>query len=321
VHPDQAGRQPVEVLDVPDHALQADQPEQRPAQPDGGSRGAGQPQSRRERDGEPAEQPADVRVELGRPGQREIEPGHRARTGQRPGAGHHGPGGEHQRHRGHHAVAEQPQVGPDQRPGRCQALGAADVQRDRGGENRDRRQEVQRHHARVELGQHHDAAEHGLGEDPGGLGGGEPDQVPPPAAAGPEPPRGDEHHHGDQRDGDGDQAVAELDPGVEHRVARRMRGDQAAAGALGPVRAAQAGLAEPDRRAGRDDAGGADHPGEREGPHGGRRGIQHGRGRAPRERPGSRAWALAVRDLLGHGPMVLGGVAGPASRVRGGGAG
>src|SRR5262249_29721478 len=107
--------------------------------------------------------------------------------------------------------------------------------------------------------------------------------------------------------GDGDQPVAELDPGVEHRVARRVRGDQAAARALRPVRAPQARLAEPDRGTGRDDPGRADHPGEGEVAHRGGGGGPHRPRPAPRERAGARARAAGVRDLLvGHGPMVMG---------------
>src|SRR5262249_51053404 len=151
------------------------------------------------------------------------------------------------------------------------------------------------------------------GGDRGGWEGGEPDKVTPPAAAGAEPPRGDEYHQGDQRDGDGDQPVAELDPGVEHRVARRVRGDQAAARALRPVRAPQARLAEPDRGTGRDDPGGADHPGEGEVAHrGGGRG-QPRPGRAPRGGAGPRGPAAG-----GGGG---GGAGGGGGRGGGGGGG
>src|SRR5262249_52155073 len=199
-----------------------------------------------------------------------------------------------------------------------------DVQRDGGGEDRDRDEEVQRHHARVEVGQHHDPAEQGLGDDAGGLDGGEPDQVTPPVAAGAEPPRGDEYHQGDQRDGDGDQPVAELDPGVDHRVRRRGRGDQAAARALRPVRAPQARLAEPDRGTGRDDPGGADHPGEGEDAHRGGGGGQDRPGPGPRGRAGPRARAGGGRGLLRRaGPegMGVGGRVGAQYGGGGGGAG
>jgi hypothetical protein len=114
----------------------------------------------------------------------------------------------------------------------------------RGRHDRYRHHEVQRHHGRVEIGQHHDPAEHDLRHHAGGLHGGQPDQVGPAPGTrptGPEPPGRDEHRHRDDGDEHGHQPVAEFDPGVEHgspRVCAAIR--------LPRVHCGQSGQPSPD---------------------------------------------------------------------------
>ena len=277
MHPDQAGLQPAEILRVPDRPLGQDQPAEQPAPPGGPPRRARDGQAEDEREGQPGQQPADVRVELGDPHKGQAEAGRRRVAGQRPGAGDHGAGREHQRYHRHQGGADQPQVPADHRGRGTVALAAAHVQHDRGAQDRGREQEVHRHPGRVQPGQHDDAADHGLADHPARQCRREPHQIPPrPAAARrPVPARGDEREPGDGHERDVQQAVAELDPGVQRGLAGRARRHQAVAGAVGPVRAAEAGLAEPHRLAGRDDDRVGDHRRQREAAHRGRRGPPH----------------------------------------------
>ena len=122
---------------------------------------------------------------------------------------------------------------PDQRPGRPGALLAPDVQRHRRRDQRRRGQVVHRDPARVELGQHDDAADDRLGHDARGWAAASQTRSRrrPPAVR-PVPPGGHEDQHGDHEDGVGHQPVAELDPPVDQRVAVVAAGHQAVRRAL-----------------------------------------------------------------------------------------
>ena len=105
VHPDQAGRQPAEVLGVADDALRRSG--RAAASPAAGpARRPGQPQADDQRGGQPAQQPADVGVQLGDAVQRQVVAGHVRRP--RPAARCRSPRSRRRaspRHRRHHAAA------------------------------------------------------------------------------------------------------------------------------------------------------------------------------------------------------------------------
>ena len=113
-------------------------------------------------------------------------------------------------------------------------------------DDRRRQQEVHRHQRRVQLGQHHDAADDGLRDDAKRQHRRQPHQVGPAGRArGFLPPlphkEGDERQPGDRDQREVQQPVAELDPRVEQRLAQLS-----AATALDLVHAGQSGQPSPD---------------------------------------------------------------------------
>src|ERR1039457_7196200 len=93
--------------------------------------------------------------------------------------------------------------------------------------------------------------------------GGAPDNRSPrtSATARPEAPGGDEYEGGDNDQREVQQPVAELDPGIEQCLPSVLAGHDVGCAAPWPVRAAEAGRAEPDRGAGRHDHRVGDDPG------------------------------------------------------------
>ena len=243
------------------------------------------------------------------PGQRQRVPGHRAGPGQRAG-----PGRPPCRPLSISATAAitASEISRTSRrtSGRAGggALLAPDVQRHRRRDQRCRGQVVHRDPARVELGQHDDAADDRLGHDGARLGRGQPDQVAAPPASGPDLYRqaATKTSTRGHEDRGGHQAVAELDPAVDQRVAVIAAGHQAVRRALRPVRAAQPGLAEPDRGAGQDDERRRQHPGQRVPPH-------RPRGRAPAPSPPASGPSRASRG----GPWPRRRPPGPGEASRG----
>ena len=156
-----------------------------------------------------------------------------------PGAGGGGPGGQHHHDEGDQRPG-QPQrpAGHDQRapPGPVAGLQGQDHGH---GQQGHAHHEVGHDHVGVELGVHHEGADHRLAQDPHDEAGREPAQVAPGR------PAEERGHHGhgagdhQQRD---HQPVAELDD----RVEAERRG-QVVLGAGGPVGAAQPGIGQPDR--------------------------------------------------------------------------
>ena len=301
--PDQPGGQAAEVLGVADHALQPDQAEHQPAQPAYPARRPGQLQAHREHGGQGAQHPADVRVQLGDALQRQVVARHirgapagvrhKGRSGQRPGPGDYGARREHQRHHGHQDHREHPQIRADQPGGRPVPLGAARPERHGQRQDRAGQQEVNRDRGRVEVGQHHDPAQHRLGHDAERLGGGQPDDGAPPGAGRAETPGRDHDEHGHDHEREGQHPVGELDVGVHHRVTAGAGRHQAAGSAVRPVGAAEAGRAEAHRGAGHDDPGVRHHPGHRDPAHRRRGGEEEGRGPGAGAAPGG--WSRGRR--------------------------
>jgi hypothetical protein len=112
-----------------------------------------------------------------------------------------------------------------------------------------------------EPAEHHEPADHGLGEDADRLGHGQPDQPAPPRA---DAEGGQHGQSGRDHQRDREQPVAELDPLVERGHLGVRGGDQAPREALRPGRAAQAGAGHPHDRPGDRDPGLPDHGRDRQ---------------------------------------------------------
>ena len=137
-------------------------------------------------------------------------------AGVRAGAGHHhaqadGDGGE-ERDGGHHRARDARQGGKLHGPGLARAAVGPVHQQGREDHEGHGDEEVQAHHPRVQLGQHRDAADDGLGRDAGEQAEGQQEEV---AAFLAEVPQVHQHHHGDGRQRERQEPVAEFDDSVD----------------------------------------------------------------------------------------------------------
>ena len=169
-------------------------------------------------------------------------PGRAARVGTR----RRGRGAEHDRdraQRGQGAHRPHGQAIGRPRPG-AGLKAAAPGERDGGDEDDHRQAEMGHDEARRQVLTHGEAAKHGLGHDAQGETQRQPGQVAAKRLARERQHGGEDGQNADQaRDG----AVAELDQGMGGERRQRL------AVALGPVRAAQAGVGQPHRRTGQHD--------------------------------------------------------------------
>ncbi len=153
---------------------------------------------------------------------------------------------------------------------------------------------------RIELGDHDDAAKHGLRHDRARLSRRQPEQVRRRR------PPGGRNRQAAMKTPMATTKMATVTSRLPNSIQRWMSespvapdGGQALRRAVRPVRAAEAGLAEPDRRPGQDDQRRGDDAGERPAPQ-----TRPGSGRAARPRPprparqGDRA-ALSPRAVFG----------------------
>ena len=236
VQPDDQDRQSGEVLDEADRALgqlDADEDRRRPAQP-----------TRREDEqghGQPDQQHHQVGVQLGDGGRIQSGTAGGRVPGVRAAAGDHRAGRQYHRgHRDHEPGQQALRAGHDGLGGR---LPGEQPEAVRGGDDRDRDQEVRRHDPGIEHAVYRDPAEYRLRGDPGQY---QPGPGQPVAAAGELGVGEDEAGQGEAAD-DADQGSVAVDaePAGHH---------QRTLVAAGPGRAAHAGVAEPHDAAGDHDA-------------------------------------------------------------------